>query len=74
LILHVTAVFVPYQRMPNGSLRKRNDLPRFATSREVAGYIHRFNQALSKWQLEWREEHDAWALKEYFHQVGGRNQ
>lgn len=66
----IAAVFVPFEKLPDGSMKKRDDLPRFLTSNGVRNYITDNSQMLSKWLLEWREHTERDLIDEYIAGVG----
>jgi hypothetical protein len=66
----VASVFVPFERLPDGSDKKRDDLPRFITTEEIRDYITKNSPALSKWLLEWKEHTEKDLIDEYLAGVG----
>lgn len=69
----IVSVFVPFERFPDGSCKKRDDLPRFLTPGGVRNYIRDNSDALSKWMLEWQETSDKKLIDEYVDGVGTAN-
>lgn len=79
ILVGVSSVFVPFEKISEGDWKKRDDLPRFLTSREAMQYLYENNQRIS-WkrfegterfvQLEWREHSEPDLIKEYAEGVG----
>lgn len=64
-------VFVPYELI-KGAWIRRNDLPRFRFTFEVMNYITgKDSVALSRRQLDWREEWEKESVDEFMAGVGG---
>lgn len=64
------SVWVPFEQLPDGTDRKCDDLPRFASSREVRGYLAKHNQALARRMIQWREHFEKEYIEEYEAGVG----
>lgn len=64
------SVFVPWQKTAEGTWVKRDDLPRFLTSREVIDYLGAHPE-LRNQHLQWAEEVDEKFIYEYLRGVGG---
>lgn len=66
----IVSVFVPFEQLPDGSEKKRDDLPRFITPGAVRNYIIDNTNTLSQWLLEWKEFTEKDMIDEYIAGVG----
>lgn len=78
ILVGVHSVFVPFEYR-DGQWIKRDDLPRFLTSKESIAYLTKYNPVIS-WRrvqgqnrfvrLEWREHSEPDLIREYIDGVG----
>jgi len=66
----IVSVFVPFEVLPEGGEKKRDDLPRFLTSTEIRNYIIANRNELANWLIQWREHTEKELIDEYFAGVG----
>lgn len=66
-----TTVWVPFEMQPNGSEKKCDDLPRFATIQEVRHYLSLHSDSgLRKRKLRWEERTEKEFIDEYVAGIG----
>jgi hypothetical protein len=64
------SVFVPFEVFPDQTEKKCDDLPRFASTREVRGYLHTNGHTLLHRRIEWREHFEKEYIEEHKAGVG----
>jgi len=66
----IASVFVPFEILPLGGEKKRDDLPRFLTPGQVQNYLLVNREMLSNWLIQWREHTEKELIDEYIAGVG----
>jgi len=64
------SVWVPFEKLPDGSDRKCIDLPRFPTRLEVWKFLNANGQKMLDRLLEWREHREREYIEEYLEGIG----